>query len=155
MVVVDAALAVVTVCTVVAVWAVVAGVRWAVVGGGVAGVGLAALARSGPTTTMTSAPRVSPTGGGVGMACTAESGTPRSWATTRASRSNPGLKNTFDVDDGLVVLEAARTLYCACFRRLKTAVPAPLVLVPLAGSTLTFSGVRTGTVSVVAVGRGT
>src|SRR3954468_24539907 len=32
------------------------------------------------------------------------------------------------------------------------AVPAPLVLVPLAGRTLIWSGVRTGTVIVVAVG---
>src|SRR5437764_15149214 len=96
MVVVDAALAVVTVCTVVAVWAVVAVVRRAVVGGDVGGVGFAALARSGPTTTMTSAPRVSLTGGGVGMASTAESGRVSSWATTRASRSKPGLKYTLD-----------------------------------------------------------
>src|SRR5437588_5238234 len=85
---------------VVAVWAVVGVtacavvgvVRWMVVAGDVAGVGLACLARSGPTTTITSAPRVSLTGGGVGMAWTAASGSPRSWATTRASRSQQGVK---------------------------------------------------------------
>src|SRR5204863_9958378 len=78
------------------------------VGGG--DVGAVRAARSGPTITMTSAPRVSATGGGLAMGCTAVSAKARTLATSLASASWPGAYCTLELSTGLAVLVGESTL---------------------------------------------
>src|SRR5204863_218182 len=68
-------------------------------------------ARSGPTTTITSASPGVGTGGGEGIGCTVESGRASRVAMALASRSRPGLKYKAEDETGcLVVLVAGSTL---------------------------------------------